>query len=282
MEVSKLFEKLPIKINKFKTISGGDINKAYFLETKEGNFFIKINQKKLFPKMLIKEANGLEALGQTGYIKTPKIINYGEIDQFQYLILEWTERGEAKNNTWENFGHALAYMHKIEQPFFGFKEDNYIGSLKQVNTSSSNWGEFYGQYHLIPLIKKLKEQNKIEKDVVKNVENLCLKLNEIFPKESPSLLHGDLWAGNYMVSKQQEILLIDPAVYNGHREIDLGMTRLFGGFPSYFYEAYKDVYPLDNNWEERLPFSQLYPLLVHSVLFGGYYVDQVKQILKIF
>ena len=110
-------------------------------------------------------------------------------------------------------------------------------------------------------------------------ETFCKQLNHLFPSEPPSLLHGDLWSGNYMISSAGYAAIYDPAVYFGHREMDIGMTKLFGGFEQRFYSAYQEAYPMEKNWMQRLPLTQLYPLLVHAVLFGGHYVSSSREII---
>ncbi|MCE3259411.1 MAG: hypothetical protein K0S12_1052, partial [Bacteroidetes bacterium] len=115
-----------------------------------------------------------------------------------------------------------------------------------------------------------------------HAEKLCAKLPDLFPEETPSLLHGDLWSGNFMVSASGQACIYDPAVYYGHREMDLGMTKLFGGFDNEFYSAYEETYPLEKNWRERLLLTQLYPVLVHAVLFGGGYADSARRTMRMY
>ena len=113
-------------------------------------------------------------------------------------------------------------------------------------------------------------------------ESLCNRFEQIFPKEPPALLHGDLWGGNYLIDSSGEVAIYDPAVYYGHREMDIGMARLFGGFDPRFYDQYNNTYPLENGWERRVGVTQLYPLLVHAILFGGHYINQARKIVKDF
>jgi len=109
---------------------------------------------------------------------------------------------------------------------------------------------------------------------------VCKKSEFLFPEEPPALLHGDLWSGNFKITTEGEATIFDPAVYYGHREMDIGMTLLFGGFDQRFYEAYHEIYPLEKDWKQRIPLTQLYPLLVHALLFGGHYVESVRRIMK--
>lgn len=282
MNLQNILKRLPIKITSYKPISGGDTNKSYVLQSEEGNFFMKTNSTKEFPGMLREEAKGLKSIEETHTLRTPKIIKIDDSGNEQYLILELISKGEANEEIWENFGKSLASMHKIPQPFFGFSSDNYVGRLPQKNTKASTWGEFYAQYHLQPLIKKLTDMNALTNQEVRAAENFYQQIDDIFPKETPSLVHGDLWSGNFLISDTGDPVVLDPAVYYGHREMDLGMTRLFGGFSVDFYEGYNSKYPLEKGWEVRIPYTQLYPLLVHSILFGNYYLDEVKSILSEF
>ncbi|WP_128331372.1 fructosamine kinase family protein [Apibacter sp. HY039] len=282
MDLNLIFSELPFKIIRYKSLSGGDINNSFWVETENGNFFLKLNRAKPYPQMFRKEANGLLYLSDSGFVSVPKVIATGESNNIQYLVLEWIADNRSKTPSWEDFGVSLAKMHQIVQPCFGFKEDNYIGSIKQINTPSHTWEEFYSECRILKLAHILFNQKKIGAQELKQGQNVCKKLNEIFPEEKPALLHGDLWSGNYLVSSNNKIVLIDPAVYYGHREMDLGMTLLFGGFPSCFYEAYSEEYSLEKNWKQRLPLTQLYPLMVHAILFNGNYLLEVKKVLKKF
>jgi fructosamine-3-kinase len=139
---------------------------------------------------------------------------------------------------------------------------------------------FYAFNRLLPLIRLAYDQQIVEKSMVQQVEALCKQLPQLFPVEPPALLHGDLWSGNFMVGSNGRACVYDPAVYYGHREMDLAMTRLFGGFDTRFYYAYQAVYPLQPEWQQRIGICQLYPLLVHLVLFGGNYYGSIKEILQ--
>ena len=147
------------------------------------------------------EADGLAALRNGSSIKVPKVIRSGVIDTSQYLLLAWMEAGRPNDKTWEEFGMALAMMHRQPQPYFGWEEDNYIGSLYQSNTIHSSWSSFYSGCRIIPLVERLYNAGSFTQRDAGFAVSLCKKLDELFPKESPSLLHGDLWSGNYMISQ---------------------------------------------------------------------------------
>jgi len=186
------------------------------------------------------------------------------------------------NEFWEKFAKQIANLHRHTSNIFGLDHNNYIGSLNQSNKNHNNWIDFFREERLIFQIKMARDNGKIGNDIINMFDGFFLKLDEIFPVEPPALIHGDLWSGNYMVNKNGEPVIIDPAVYYGNREMDLGMTQLFGGFSAEFYKFYNDFFPLENGWKDRLDYCNLYPLMVHVNLFGGGYIQSVKSILKRF
>jgi fructosamine-3-kinase len=269
-----------IHINHAESVQGGDINKTYRLSTNEGPFFLKMNDARRYPDMFAKEFSGLETLRGTGAITLPKPICYGAKHGRAFLLTTFMEKGGAVPDFWENFASSMVKLHKHSQPHFGFNESNYIGSLKQYNTPFSSWAVFYAFNRLMPLTRQAFDRHLLDKPSLQQIEALCKRLPSIFPEEPPALLHGDLWSGNFMVGPEGKACIYDPAVYYGHREMDLAMTRLFGGFDTRFYYTYQHLYPLANGWQQRIGICQLYPLLVHVLLFGGNYVDSVKEILR--
>ena len=283
MEVlQNIFKECDLNVQRYEPVHGGDINSAYYLFTSAGKYFLKVNDKNKYPLMFAREASGLDKLRELCTLKIPQVIKQGSCNDQQYLLLEWLEKGSPKKDMWENFGKALAMMHKQPQQYFGLNEDNYIGSLDQNNDPHDEWHSFYSECRIKPLVKKLFDAGDLSAMDIRDADLFCNNLKTILPGESPSLLHGDLWAGNYMIISSGYAAIFDPAVYCGHREMDIGMTKLFGGFDQRFYEAYNETYPLEKGWENRLPITQLYPLLVHAVLFGGHYIDSVRNIFNAF
>ena len=284
MAIQTIIQELDLDIDHYSPVHGGDINSAYCLAGQK-NYFLKINDAGRYPAMFEKEARGLDVLrnaaGNTS-LHIPATIKHGETNNQQYLLLEWISPGRPASNFWENFGRSLAILHQHTSDSFGWMEDNYIGSLVQANTKHENWASFYTHCRIIPLVRELFDRKIFSTNDVNHAEACCAQFGEIFPNETPALLHGDLWSGNFMTAQDGQAAIYDPAVYYGHREMDLGMTRLFGGFQERFYKAYDEAYPLENSWECRLDFAQLYPLLVHAVLFGGHYVAQVRNIIQRF
>ena len=257
-----IFDDSGIKIIHYEPVHGGDINRSYCLHSRDAKYFLKVNDANSYPGMFEKESNGLQALvnelttlQKTATLTVPRILNTGIVGQQQYLLLEWIESGKPKKDFWEKFGADLALMHQKKQSYFGWEDDNYIGSLHQSNTKQQSWHLFYTECRIIPLIKILFDTGGFSKRDLTIAESFCKQLNNVFPQEPPALLHGDLWSGNFMITASGDAAMYDPAVYYGHREMDIGMTKLFGGFDQRFYDAYNEVYPLEKDWRQRLPLA---------------------------
>ncbi|MFT3903741.1 MAG: fructosamine kinase family protein [Niabella sp.] len=279
---SDILQELQLTDAHIQEVHGGDINRTWCVQTKSKWYFLKINDANRYPDMFAREATGLNVLRGMSTLQVPEVLRHGIINGQQYLLMEWLNKDIPQPGFWDIFGEKLAQMHQIPQPFFGFEEDNYIGSLPQHNERHESWKNFYANCRILPLIRSLYNSGSVDRNSVQHAERFCQRLGDIFPAEPPALLHGDLWSGNFMATANNEAAIFDPAVYYGHREMDIAMTRLFGGFDKKFYEGYQATYPLAKGWEERLPFAQLYPLLVHAILFGGHYVYDVCQILMKF
>ena len=282
MNLQPIFTDCALTVDRYETVYGGDINQCYHLYTTSKEYFLKINDSVRYPCMFEKEAHGLNALRGAGKLIIPEVIGHGIKNEHQYLLLEWLDVGNPVTETWPSFGSGMAALHKKTQIQFGWEENNYIGSLPQINTWLDHWGEFYSECRIMPLVAILGNRGLFTENDRRHAESLAVKLDGLFPPEPPALLHGDLWSGNYMITNRGEPALFDPSVYYGHREMDIGMSRLFGGFNNRFYESYNEAYPLEPAWEQRLPLTQLYPLLVHAVLFGGSYTGRCREILKAF
>jgi protein-ribulosamine 3-kinase len=267
-------------IRSMREIHGGCINQAYALETSCGPYFMKTNKAGAFPGMFEKEALGLKTLSETGEVSTPGIGGCAAHGNTAFLLLEYIEQSEPTEDFWIDFGRSLAALHRHTAEQFGFESSNFIGSLPQSNRQHKNWVSFFAEERLEPVVKMALDLHTIDAAVARKFSALYNILEQIFPQEPPALLHGDLWNGNFLVSSTGKPCLIDPAVYYGSREMDIGMTRLFGGFHSLFYQAYNETYPLEPEWEERSDICNLYPLMVHVVLFGGGYLQQVKGIIS--
>jgi protein-ribulosamine 3-kinase len=227
--------------------------------------------------MFAAEAKGLALLRKANAFCIPEII----LQENDQLFLEWLERTPPPASGWRVAGEKLAQLHKNSASLFGLDHDNYIGSLPQSNKWHETWADFFAQERIFPQLKMARDHHKIDAALMKKAERFCSALTEIFPAEPPALLHGDLWSGNFFFSTKGPAIF-DPAVYYGHREMDLAMTKLFGGFDADFYEGYEEEFPLEKSWKERVDLCNLYPLLVHVNLFGGSYVQDVKLVLEKF
>jgi protein-ribulosamine 3-kinase len=278
--LENIFNDCGLKVQHYEPVYGGDINKAYCLTAATGKYFLKVNDRTRYSCMFEKEERGLELLRRHCSLIIPVVIKTGAIGGWQYLLLEWLDKGSPGKDIWERSGQHLALMHKQPQEYFGLNENNYIGSLEQLNDRRNEWPAFYAECRIIPLIKLLFDEGRYSKGDLATAGVFLSQLKNIFPPEPPALLHGDLWSGNYLIHSSGYASIFDPAVYYGHREMDIGMTRLFGGFDHPFYNAYNEVYPLTKGWEQRLAVAQLYPLLVHAVLFGGHYIGQARDIMQ--
>jgi Fructosamine-3-kinase len=193
-----------------------------------------------------------------------------------YLILEYIAPGNPASTFWSQFAENLAKLHHTTQPHFGLDHDNYIGSLPQSNKMEITASEFYINQRLEPQLKRARDSGFS----FSNLDRFFTTISEVIPNEVPSLIHGDLWNGNFLISEKGDAALIDPAVAFAPREMDLAMMQLFGGFPSEVFSMYNEHFSLTENWKERTSLWQLYYLLVHLNLFGAGYLLQVNAILK--
>lgn len=270
----------PVTVQRADELYGGSINDAYRLETTAGRFFLKVNTADRFPSPFKTEVQGLELLRGAGTLRVPDVVAHGELGGTTFLLMEFIAHAEEDRDFQARFGRSLAKLHRHTHGSFGLDHDNHIGLLPQVNTPHKDWAEFLVQCRFEPLVKMAWDGRRIHPGDVLRFERLYGKLKDWIPAEMPALLHGDLWKNNYIAADDGQAVLIDPAVYYGHREMDLAMTKLFGGFDRDFYEAYQEEEPLEKGWEERVDLCNLYPLLVHLNLFGGSYSDRVGAALR--
>ena len=261
-------------------VTGGDINHCQMLETSAGRFFLKSNAGLFGLDLFEKEARGLVTLANAGEIRIPRPLFDGRFHQQVFLVIEWLEKGVPGEGYWSRFGAALAGLHRHGGPAFGFDHDNYIGRLHQSNRRHARWSDFHAQERILPLARRSSERGLLSAEDLGHAESVCARLHTLIPEEAPALLHGDLWSGNCLCLADGEPSLFDPAVHYGHREADIAMTLLFGGFDASFYESYEEAYPLAPGWRERVGLFHLYPLLVHLLLFGGAYRSRVSETLS--
>ncbi len=216
------------------------------------------------------EAFGLGEIAQTGCIRVPRVIS---VEDHQ-ITLEMIECEPPTREFWTRFGAELARLHRIPQREFGFVIDNHIGATPQANPRSSEkiWADYFIDFRLKPMAKRVKDPA---------IDYAAVYRELAAVDEPPSLVHGDLWNGNFLCAVGGEPVLIDPAPYWGHREVDLAMSELFGGFAPEFYESYAREFPLLAGYERRREIYNLYHLLNHWVLFGGAYQRQSLALIEL-
>lgn len=274
--ILQIGEHRKFQVHSFSSRYGGSINAVYLLETSEGKLILKLNDLLEYPGMFEAEKLGLETLKKTNAIDIPKVFDVGAIETTAFLLLEYKAEATVHPDFNDIFGRQLAALHKNTAEKFGLQTSNYIGSLPQYNSQSKTASDFYLNQRLEPQFELAGKNGFIfanQSSVMKNIE-------AAIPKESSSLIHGDLWVGNHLVNEEGLPCLIDPAVCYGPREMDLAMMKLFGGFSKDIFSSYNDHFPLPLGFEKRVSLWQLYYLLVHLNLFGTGYLNSVKRILR--
>jgi fructosamine-3-kinase len=264
-----------------RPLSGGDINDAYAVRLADGReVFVKSNVRA--PNdMFVAEARGLAWLAEAKSLRVPAVLAASGANELTpFLALELIRPAPRAPDFDERLGRGLAALHRHGAPVFGLDHDNYIGRLPQKNTFAVTWAEFYRVRRLGAQLKAAVDAGLATVRMRRDFERLFLQMDALCgPHEPPARLHGDLWGGNMIADDRGEACLIDPAVYGGHREIDLAMMKLFGGFGPRVFAAYKEAFPLADGYRERVALYQLYPLMVHVNLFGSGYVPQVESAL---
>jgi protein-ribulosamine 3-kinase len=262
-------------------LAGGDINSAFRLQACDKSYFVKLNRADLLT-MFEAEFAGLQELAGTQTIRVPAPVVCGQTAGHSFLVLEHIEFGGSSKESERLLGQQLAQLHQRQQEYFGWHRDNTIGSTLQRNSKSDDWLAFWREQRL-GLQLKLAAKNGYGGRLQASGERLCNDMAALFDNylPQPSLLHGDLWAGNAAVDKQGCPLIFDPACYYGDREADLAMTELFGGFSQDFYATYQAVWPLDKGYAVRKTFYNLYHIINHLNLFGGGYLRQAESMLAI-
>ena len=267
-------------------VFGGDINEAFRLTLDDGSsLFMKANASNLLPAFEAEEA-GLQAIAETGAIGTVRVLGIGtDPGGFSFLLQEFVTPGKKNRDFWERLGAELYAMHSAPMPAgkegdgFGFGADNFIGSRRQKNTWTDQWISFFRDCRLRPQLK-VAERYLDQRDR-KLADSLLEHLDQyLIEPEVPSLIHGDLWAGNVMTGSDGRAWIIDPAAYYGHPEADLAMTELFGGFSPAFYDSYFACSNIEGGYQDRKDIYNLYHLLNHLNLFGISYLSSVQRIIR--
>jgi len=268
-------------VRSVQRVSGGDINDAFELGLADrGSIFLKTNAHAP-PTMFAAEANGLEFLREARALRIPEVRAVSPDDEEPpFLLLEFIRSAKPRPDFDDRLGRGLAALHRFGAAGFGFARPNFIGRLTQENHPHPSWAEFYRDERLEPQLRAAEATGRASLALRRKFEQLFKKLPELVGEsEPPARLHGDLWGGNLHVDEHGAPCLIDPAVYGGHREMDLAMMRLFGGFSERVFQAYAEAFPLSPGHAQRVLLCQLYPLLVHVNLFGDSYVRSVEQAL---
>lgn len=263
-----------------RAVGGGSINRAYRIESGAGPIFLKVNTID-GAAMFAAEVAGLEAIRAARAVATPTVIALGETGEHAWLALEWVELEANTQPAAERLGRELAAMHAHTGEYFGWNRDNTIGSTPQPNTPTREWIDFWRE-HRFGFQLELAVRNGLPRDCERRVRTLLGRLEPYFDgyRPDPSLLHGDLWGGNWGATRDGVPYIYDPAVYFGDRETDLAMTRLFGGFGERFYEGYRAAWPPAPGSEHRVALYNLYHLLNHFNLFGAGYLGRIEESLK--
>lgn len=269
----------PFAPRQTRPMAGGCINQALLLDDGQRQFFIKLNRADL-ADMFEAEAEGLAAIAATQTIRVPRPVCSGVTGGQTYLVLEYIGFGKCERQSAAALGQALAQMHRHTQPRFGWHRDNTIGSTPQRNDWQMDWTAFWRDQRLGFQLELAARQGQGRK-LQTSGERLLSYLPALLQGHQPqgSLLHGDLWSGNYAFDEHGAPVIFDPAVYYGDREADLAMTELFGGFPADFHAAYREAWPVDTGYPIRKTLYNLYHILNHLNLFGGGYLAQAQRML---
>lgn len=259
-------------------IAGGDIATAVKLRLSTGRTALLKTMSPSLPGLFEREAAGLRWLGAVdGGAAVPEVLGVAE----DCLVLAWVESGRPGADAAATFGRSLARTHAAGADVFGGDEDGYIGRLPMTNRPADTWAQFHAERRIAPYLRVARDKGLVDADDAAVVERAAAATASVVPEEPPARLHGDLWNGNVLWGADGRVVLVDPAAYGGHREVDLAMLALFGlpQLPQVI-AAYHEVAPLADGWEDRVGFHQLFPLLVHACLFGGGYGARAAALAK--
>lgn len=260
-------------------ISGGDMAAAFCLRLADHRTIFAKTHPSPPAGFFSREASDLRWLADAKALPVAHVLAVSDNDP-AFLALAWIEPGAERPSTDAEFGTGLAGLHRAGADCFGRTDRRTTGSLALPNEPAETWAEFYSERRLRPLARIATDRNSLSSETIGRIESIAARLDELGgPAEPPSRLHGDLWAGNRLVDVDGDSWLMDPASHGGHREFDLAMMRVFGGFDAAAFDAYNDRFPLPDGWRARVPLHQLAPLVVHAIKFGGGYVGGVKRAL---
>lgn len=251
-------------------VHGGDVATSFRLDLADGTTVFAKAHVAAPDGFFTTEALGLAWLRDTGTIAVPAVLALS--DDPAALVLEWIDEAGRHHADEAAFGRSLAELHLAGAPCFGRADRRTTGSRGLPNEPCDDWATFYASQRLLPLAQLGRDTATLAAETIAMTERVAARLEQLdVPHEPPARLHGDLWAGNRLVDRRGTSWLIDPACHGGHREFDLAMMALFGGFDEACFAAYDEVHPLAAGWRDRIPLHQLAPLLVHAIKFSGSY-----------
>jgi fructosamine-3-kinase len=265
------------RITRSQPVARGDVARSYAVELDDGRRVFAKTHPTAPAHFFTTEAGGLSWLRNADAVAVPEVLAVSDNDP-NHLVLEWIDEGSAREATEREFGEGLARLHRAGAPFFGREDRRTTGSRGLPNEPCTTWAEFYATQRLLPLARLARNTEALPVTTIDELERVAPRLAEFgAADEPPARVHGDLWAGNRLVGTGGRSWLIDPAAHGGHREFDLAMMRLFGGFGEACFQEYEDVFPLRDGWRDRVALHQIAPLVVHAIKFGGGYVEAARQ-----
>jgi protein-ribulosamine 3-kinase len=272
-----------LRITSVHPVSGGCIHKTAHLETTKGDFFAKWNAEGP-PEVFVREAEALRALRAAGSsLLVPEVLlaSTPRDSRPGFIVMEYLSPARGPGGTEPStLGRGLAEVHRHRAEGFGFPVTTYCGPTPQDNTWTSSWVDFFAERRILALVRALEREDRLAAAEQRLLERLADRLPTFLPHETvPSLVHGDLWSGNVLHTVRGPAL-VDPACAYADREMEFGITTLFGGFPDRFFTAYEEAWPLPLGWRERNPLYQLYHLLNHFLIFGGTYGAQALSLAR--
>ena len=257
-------------------LGGGDVAESFRMRLDDGSTVFAKTHADPPAHFFETEAAGLEWLRAADAVAVPRVLAVAD----GMLVIEWVEEGRAVSSTESDLGRSLAALHAVGSETFGRSDRRTTGSRALPNEPVDTWAEHYADNRLLPLARLAADEGALSASTVGRLERLAARLDAFgAADEPPARLHGDLWAGNRLVDRAGDNWLIDPAAHGGHREFDLAMMRLFGGYGDDCFASYQEVSPLADGWADRIPLHQLAPLAVHAIKFGGPYAAATERAL---
>lgn len=267
-------------VRRVQVALGGDTCRSFHLETRDRDLFVKITDDPQ-SRMFAEEARALQAIAESGSVTVPHVLGHGSQGSFSWLALDWLDIQAGDDDSGALLGAQIASMHRSLHSQHGWVSDNFIGPSQQFNSFCEDWAYFFQRQRLMPQFQMLATRH-LSSGFAREIDALLERVPTILEQHcpAPSLLHGDLWGGNWGRLSSGSPVVFDPASYWGDRETDLAMTTLFGGFPKSFHDAYDEAWPLPDGWSRRRPLYQLYHWLNHANLFGGSYLTKVRSLVR--